>query len=262
MVPEQALGTDQGQKFIYVVNDKKQDREAHRGVRQARHRGSARSPRGLGGSERVGVSGSSASRDRDRISPKEPPSPPTKRKEKSRTDPEPTKRSGQLPAEESARSGTNDDVPEALPAQRGSWPRVSVAPAMTLDGLRECLLVPRTDQVNQSTRASAPQPNRPQLPHPPGRPIGLDLALLHRPPDLRLGPLDRRSRWRAASRCSPAARALSADLAAGRSGRLHLPGPAPRSSPRPSPRRSSSRSTASRTCCTCRRSAPTTARIT
>ena len=64
---------------------------------------------------------------------------------------------------------------------------------------------------------------------------------------------------RASSRCR--SRSIPHDRAAdGRRSTATTPAPAPRSSPRPSPRRSSSRSTASRTCCTCRRSAPTTAR--
>ena len=85
-------------------------------------------------------------------------------------------------------------------------------------------------------------------------------TLLHRPPDLRDGPVDRHRHHRpggAARRC----RSRSTPRSRRRRcrSRRSTPAPAPRSSPTPSPRRSSRRSTASRTCSTCSRSAPTTA---
>ena len=85
--------------------------------------------------------------------------------------------------------------------------------------------------------------------------IGLDLALLHRSPDLRLGAVDRHHPGRRRSRCSTLPLALyPAGLAAERVGQLHLPRRrCPGRSPSRWRARSSSRSTASRTCSTCRR---------
>ena len=76
--------------------------------------------------------------------------------------------------------------------------------------------------------------------------------LLHRPPDLRLGDVDRHRPRRAGRRRATAGRPVPGDRPADRPGVVpSTPGPTPRWSPTPSPRRSSSRSTASRTCCTC-----------
>ena len=91
--------------------------------------------------------------------------------------------------------------------------------------------------------------------------IAGDFALLHRPADLRLGAVDRHHPGRRRRRLVAAGRPVPGDHAADRPGDRRLTrGPTPRSWPTPSPRRSSSRSTASRACCTCRRSAATTAR--
>ena len=81
-----------------------------------------------------------------------------------------------------------------------------------------------------------------------------DLALLHRPADLRGGAVDRHHPDRRHRAAVAADRAVSAHHAAGRVRcRSAIPGPAPRSWPTRSRRPSSSRSTASRACCTCRR---------
>ena len=87
------------------------------------------------------------------------------------------------------------------------------------------------------------------------------LALLHRPADLRGGPLDRHRDPRRARVRRAAGRAVPRRRAADdRRARLLSRARRPRSSPRRSRRRSSRRSTASRTCSTCRRRARPTAR--
>ena len=84
--------------------------------------------------------------------------------------------------------------------------------------------------------------------------------LLHRPPDLRGGAVDRHHR-RGPARASRSCRSrVPRDRAAdGRGARGLSRAPTRKSSPRRSPRRSSSRSTASRTCSTCPRRRPPTA---
>ena len=86
------------------------------------------------------------------------------------------------------------------------------------------------------------------------------LAFLHRPADLRDGPVDPHH---AARRASPISRCRSRNIRRSRRRRSRsapaIPAPRPRSSPTRSRRRSSRRSTASRTCSTCPRRRPATA---
>ena len=53
MIAEKAIGTDQGQKYVYMVNDKNEVDQAARERRQARRRDASRSSRGSTQGERV-----------------------------------------------------------------------------------------------------------------------------------------------------------------------------------------------------------------
>jgi hypothetical protein len=187
MVAEQAVGTDQGRKFLYVVNDK--DEVVYRPVKVgALSDGRRVIEEGLGPDDRVVVSGLQRIRPGVKVVPR--------------------------PAEPVA-AGAGAD------AGQGPGP----APRRARDGrLRRAI-------AQGSSHRDAPPP-RPspgggagkKLPLPPER-VGVralcsaaeigstefDLALLHRPADLRVGPVDRHHAGRRHRAVQPAAGAVSAD---------------------------------------------------
>ena len=106
-----------------------------------------------------------------------------------------------------------------------------------------------------------PPPNSRLRPIAPREPRHAPRPLLHRPPDLRRGALHRHHPARRHRRLAAADRRVPGDHAADRAGDRLLSRRQRRGRRRHRRRaRSSSRSTASRTCCTCRRNRPATAR--